>query len=150
MRFAAGPGSASLERQCGHTAPARSSSTRSGATSLTVGPPLLARSVLPRVLCALAARAQFSTDRISDTQLLADALAEHEGGSDGDARLGVEINLAPREVRLRVGPLPSGGAAHVLAGDGGVGSVVERLADACEVSSSGSAEMLELRLLARG
>jgi len=155
MRFAAAPGSALLE--CMHdddgdgrqAARARRSSTRPGSTSVAVGPPLLARAVLPRVLCALAARADFSTDRISDTQLLADALAGHRGGAGGDSRLAVQVSVAPRELHVRVGPLPRGAAADVLAGIDGVGSLVERLADGCEVSSSGAAEVLELRLLAR-
>ncbi|MEA2469677.1 MAG: serine/threonine-protein kinase RsbW, partial [Thermoleophilaceae bacterium] len=52
-----------------------------GRPSVTVGPTRLARTVIPRVLSALAARAYFSTDRISDTQIVADALVAHADGS---------------------------------------------------------------------
>ena len=57
-------------------------------TGLAIAPDTLARKVLPRVMCVLAARAHFTTDRISDTELVADALvseafaAEHRQPSE--------------------------------------------------------------------
>lgn len=120
-------------------------------TSLTVGPTALARTVLPRILSALAARAYFSTDRICDTQLLADALVAHSEGSIDGSRLDVEIDVAPRDLLLRIGPLHEGRAAGVLhdASVDGLGSVLERLADGHEVSRSGASEILGLRLAER-
>jgi len=122
-----------------------------GMTSLTVGPPRLARSVLPRVLSALAARSYFSTDRISDTQLLADALVAHsESAIDGE-RLSVEITVAPRDLRLRLGPLQQGRAASVLEETSvdGLGSLLERLSNGHEVSTDGAVETLDLHLAER-
>ena len=46
-------------------------------TAMTIAPASLANKVLPRILSVLAARAHFSTDRISDAQLVADALVAH-------------------------------------------------------------------------
>jgi serine/threonine-protein kinase RsbW len=119
-----------------------------GAASVTVGPAPLARTVLPRILSALAARAHFSTDRISDTQLLADALvAQAERSIDG-GRLTMQIAVAPRDLQLRIGPLPPGLAEQVIEGTAvdGLGSLLERLTDGPEVSGEGSSEILGLRL----
>lgn len=127
----------------GSTSPAR--------TWLSVGPAPLARQVLPRVLSALAPRAYFSTDRISDAQLLADALVAHSEGAIDGSRLDVQIDVQPRDLLLRIGPLHHGRAALVLhdASVDGLGPVLERLADGHEVSRSGAAEVLGLRLTAR-
>ena len=65
----------------------------------------LARKVLPRVMCVLAARAHFTTDRISDAELVADALvvARRSGRARGD-HLNVSVTVEPRSLELRVGP----------------------------------------------
>jgi serine/threonine-protein kinase RsbW len=86
----------------------------SGSPSVTVGPAQLARSVIPRVLSALAARAYFSTDRISDTQIVADTLVAHADGSVDGGRLTVTVTVAPHDLRLRIGPLLEGRAAGVF------------------------------------
>jgi serine/threonine-protein kinase RsbW len=116
--------------------------------TFTVGPPSLARAVVPRVLCALAARAYFSTDRISDTQLLADAIVAQAQGSLGGSRLSVEVALQPRDLRLRFGPLEPGRGEEVLqaATVDGMGPVLERLSDGHEIASAGTLETLELHL----
>lgn len=120
-------------------------------TTVTIGPPPLARTVLPRILCALAARAHFSTDRISDTQLLADALAAHAEGSNSSGRITVAVGVAPRDLQLRVGPLPEGFADELLSGATvhPSGSVLTQLTDGHEISSQGPSELLGLRLSAR-
>ena len=119
--------------------------------SMTVGPTQLARTVIPRVLSALAARAYFSTDRISDTQIVADALVAHADGSIDGGRLTVAVAVAPRDLRLRVGPLLEGRAAEVFeeAAVDGLGSVLGRLANEHEISQLGSAEVLGLRIAER-
>jgi serine/threonine-protein kinase RsbW len=133
-------------------APASPHEVSAGTTSLTVGPTRLARTVLPRVLSALAARAYFSTDRISDAQLLADAIVAHSEGSIDGGCLSVEITAAPRDLRLRIGPLQEGRAETVLeqASMDGLGSVLERLANDHTVLHEGSREMLDLHLAERG
>jgi serine/threonine-protein kinase RsbW len=116
--------------------------------AMTIAPTSLARTVLPRVMCALAARAYFSTDRISDTQVLADALVAHTDGSISASHLSVGVSVAPRNLALCVGPLLAGrGSALVLdADDDSLGPVIRRLTDHHEVSPDGSSEMLAMHL----
>jgi len=111
--------------------------------AMTMGPGSVARAVLPRVLCALAARAYFSTDRISDTQLLADALVAHAEGPLETSRLNVGVRVAPRMLEMNIGPLRAGSA------EDGLGSVLETLSDGHEVSAAGYSELLALQLAAR-
>lgn len=120
-------------------------------TTVTIGPAPLARAVLPRILCALAARAHFSTDRISDTQLLADALVAHAEESINGGRMTVAISVAPRDLQLRVGPLPQGFAEELLTGAtiDPIGSVLTQLTDGHEILSQGPSEVLGLRISAR-
>lgn len=119
--------------------------------SVTVGPTRLARTVIPRVLSALAARAYFSTDRISDTQIVADALVAHADGAIDGRRLTVAVAVAPRDLRLRIGPLLEGRAAEVFeeAAVDGLGSVLGRLANEHQIYRLGSAEVLGLRIAER-
>jgi serine/threonine-protein kinase RsbW len=116
---------------------------------MTLAPSTLAQAVLPRVLSALAARAYFSTDRISDVQLVADTLVAHAGDSISGSHLGVAVNLAPRDLELEIGPLRAGSARRLIdsAAADGFGAVIERLTDDHRVSASDSVEMLELRLV---
>ena len=83
MEFA--PAKAALEplaRATGRAPRLASAADEHRATiELSVAPNAIARAVLPRVLSALAARAYFSTDRISDVQLVADVLAANAGDS---------------------------------------------------------------------
>jgi serine/threonine-protein kinase RsbW len=120
-------------------------------TLMTVGPTAVARGVVPRVLSTLAARAYFTTDRISDTQLLADALVAHTDHSVSAGHLSLGVSVAPRHLEIRIGPLETGRADALFgAAAEGLGPVLERLSDGHEISTSGSAEMLDLRLAQRG
>ena len=121
-------------------------------TLMRVGPTSVARGVVPRVLSTLAARAYFSTDRISDTQLIADALVAHTDGSTSAGQLSVGVSVAPRHLEIRIGPLQAGRADALFGATAmdGLGPVLERLTDGHEVSAAGSAEMLDLKLAQRG
>jgi anti-sigma regulatory factor (Ser/Thr protein kinase) len=118
------------------------------ATALSVAPPGLARSVLPRILSVLGARANFSTDRISDVQLVADALAAHDPSSLGASRLSLRISVQPHSLELFVGPLGAGRAERLILDSEvhGLGAVIEKLIDGRHVAAVGSAEMLALQL----
>jgi serine/threonine-protein kinase RsbW len=121
-------------------------------TLMTVGPTSVARGVVPRVLSTLAARAYFSTDRISDTQMLADALVAHTDGEVLSGHLAMGVSVAPRNLEIKVGPLRAG-RADALFGEAaidGLGPMLERLTDGHAVSPAGSAEILDLRLAQRG
>jgi len=116
---------------------------------LGVAPSAVARNVVPRVLSTLAARAYFSTDRISDAQLLADTLVA-ELGEASDGPLLVGVTVLPRNLELRIGPLVSGRAGELFTEDGdGLGSILGRLTDGHEVLESGSQELLDLRMAQR-
>ncbi len=130
--------------------PAIASEGLTSTMALTIAPSALARTVLPRLLCALAARAHFSTDRISDTQLLADTLVAQTDGSLSAAHLGVAIGVAPRKLELRIGPLRSGRAGAMVLDStvDGLGPVLARLVDAHEVTVEGSSETLALSVAA--
>jgi serine/threonine-protein kinase RsbW len=111
----------------------------------------LARTVLPRLVCALAVRANFSTERLADAQLVADVIAAEAFRAIIGSHLGVGIAVEPRRVELRVGPLPidreSAAAADAALDELGV--VVERLIDDHSIAPVGSAAVLALQLIDR-
>ena len=117
-------------------------------TALTIAPASLARTVLPRVLSVLAARADFSTDRISDAQLVADSLAAHAPSSLGSDRLSLTVSVKARNLELCVGPLGAGRADRLILDSDvdGLGPVIEKLTDDRRTVALGSAEMLALQL----
>ncbi len=118
---------------------------------VAIAPSALARSVLPRVLSGLAARAHFSTDRIAETQLLADTLVARTDGSIGASRLNVDVGVASRVLDVRLGPLRSGRANVLLEDPDGQGlcGMLDRLADAYRIAPAGTSEVLALQLAAR-
>jgi len=132
-------------------APAVSPDALASTTRVTIAPAGLARNVLPRILCVLAARAYFSTDRISDALLIADALGAHLPGAVSAGRLDIAVSVEPRNLELRIGPLDTGRWQPLLGESDpkGLGPTIERLADDHSVAASGSHEELTLRLLDR-
>jgi serine/threonine-protein kinase RsbW len=119
--------------------------------TISIAPTALARSVIPRLLSVLAARAQFSTDRISDSQLLADALVAHAGSVVRGSHLSISVNVELRDLQLRIGPLIAGHAERLVVDSdvAGLGRVLEKLADRHRVTSSDSHDTLTLQLLDR-
>jgi len=117
--------------------------------TLLVAPLSLARSMLSRPLTALAARARFSIDRLSDLQLVTDAIAAHAGRSLAGNRLEVGVVLATRDLELRIGPLRPGTAAQLISDTavGGLEPLIATLADEVTVETCGEAEVLSLRML---
>jgi serine/threonine-protein kinase RsbW len=129
--------------------PPRAAAEDTRTATLVVAPLSLARSVLSRPLTALAARARFSIDRLSDVQLVTDAIAAHAGRSLSGSRLEVGVAIATRDLELRIGPLRPG-MADQLIGDtavGGLGPLIESLADELTVERVGAADVLTLRML---
>jgi serine/threonine-protein kinase RsbW len=133
----------------GWEARAGASSELANTVNMTMAPSSLAQAVLPRVLSALAARAHFSTDRISDVQLVADIVANAPDSISG-SHLGVAVTLTPRNLELRIGPLRTGYARRMIdSAPDGLGGVIERLTDDHRVASEDSQETLALRLAER-
>jgi serine/threonine-protein kinase RsbW len=119
-------------------------------TSVTIAPVApLARTVLPRLLGVLAARAHFSTDRISDALLVADALGAHASRSTSAGHLTIRVSIEPRNLELSLGPLDLGRARELMTASTaeGVGRVIEKLSDHHSVAVDGSYEVLDLQLI---
>jgi serine/threonine-protein kinase RsbW len=143
------PGTESLPALAadGFEPPAVSASALSTTTGLAVAPSALAERVLPRVMCVLAARARFTTDRISDAELLADALVSRGFQSSAHQHMKICVQVGTREVELRLGPLGGGVASRLIAvDDDGVGAILEKLTDERRVASEGAFEVLELTM----
>jgi serine/threonine-protein kinase RsbW len=119
-----------------------------GGTTVALAPAALSETVLPRLLSTLAAQAHFSIGRIADMQLLADALAAHAPSSLSGGCLSIHADISPRDLKLQVGPLRSGGADQIILDSAidGVGRVIERLIDEHEEVVAGPLKMLSLRL----
>ena len=91
-------------------------------------PGAMVKPVLARVIGALAARAEFSVDRLADTVLLGDAVSASGGDDFSDGRVGISISDGAGTLGMRVGPLVKGGG--------------ERLMDEMEVPGAGSLRTL--------
>jgi serine/threonine-protein kinase RsbW len=116
---------------------------------VSIGPGELVAPVLGRIIAMLAARAGFSIDRLSDAQLVSDALSAHAPTylRDGDVRVG--FRDADRTLEARVGPLVEGGSDKLLADADlpGIGRLLEQLADDVRTErTNGDGEFLVLRL----
>jgi serine/threonine-protein kinase RsbW len=101
---------------------------------LSLGPSAPLVGVLGRLLSLLAARAGFSIDRLSDAQLVSDALANHAPRRAADRKVTVAVTEHETGFDLLVGPLEPGGAEALVADTRlpGVGALLERLADEVE------------------
>jgi hypothetical protein len=117
---------------------------------LTPGAP--AAAVLGRYISLLAARASLSIDRMSDLQLVSDALALHAPRHAVDGCFHVSAAGDASGFDLRVGPLQAGGSDAIVADAtlAGVGSLLHLLSNdvASEPVTGGppGAEVLRLRL----
>lgn len=123
------------------------------AMEITIAPPRLAQTILPRLLSALAARADFTTDRLADAQLVADALVASVPGLIRGSRVSIGISIEPHDLELRVAPLRAGHVDQLIIDPtlGGLGPVISRLTTHHRVATVGSSddEMLALRLVDR-
>jgi serine/threonine-protein kinase RsbW len=81
---------------------------------IALEPGVLVKPVLARVIGALAARAEFSVDRLADTVLLGDAVSASEGGEFSDGRVGIAIKDGTGTLDVRVGPLVEGAGERLL------------------------------------
>lgn len=117
----------------------------------TIAPIRLAGTVLPRILSVLAMRANFSTDRLSDVHLVADALVAHAPESIAGGHISTAVSFEPRSLELCVGPLGAGDARRLMIDStmAGLGPIIESLTDHHRVAASGSSEVLALQLVDR-
>jgi len=121
-------------------------------TALVLRPGPRAAAVLGRVVSLVAARADFSIDRVSDAQIISDAIAGAVGPHLANGALQVVIEEREDGFDLLVGPLVAGGGERLVRDTDlpGLGCLLERLADRLEIEPLGEGERLRARLLARG
>jgi serine/threonine-protein kinase RsbW len=98
--------------------------------------------VLGRVVSLVAARADFSIDRLSDAQIVSDAIAGAACAHTLDGTLHVGIEEHPSGFDLVVGPLVAGGGSSLVRDTQlpGLGGLLERLADRLDVEPSPGVE----------
>jgi serine/threonine-protein kinase RsbW len=82
---------------------------------MALTPGATVRPVLARVMGALAARAEFSVDRLADTVLLGDAVSASDGGEFAEGRVGIFIKDSAGSIDVRVGPLIEGAGERLMA-----------------------------------
>jgi serine/threonine-protein kinase RsbW len=120
-----------------------------GEVRIVIAPPRLCGAILNRLVGALGARAGFSIDRLSDAQLVTDAITARIAPALADGAVSTAIDVPGRRaLELRLERLAVGGAAALLAGSTleQIGSVIERLSDEVEVSAAEHGETLKLVL----
>jgi len=120
---------------------------------LELRPPERTSPVLGRVVSLVAARADFSIDRLSDAQIVSDAIAGGAATHLVDGTLSVAVDEHEGGFDLLVGEFGSGGARRLVEDTElpGLGSLLERLTDTISVEQTGVAdsERLRIRLLTR-
>lgn len=85
-------------------------------TVMSIAAGTFVRPVLARVISALAARADFSVDRISDTVLVGDAVSAHDASDFRDGTVGIEIMDVDERLDVRIGPMVEGSSERILEG----------------------------------
>jgi serine/threonine-protein kinase RsbW len=108
---------------------------------IALAPGTIVRPVLARVLGALAARAEFSVDRLADTVLLGDAVSATTGDDFSEGRVEISIKDGEGTLDVRVGPLVEGGGERLMSEMDlpGAGSL-KSLTDSMEVTKGETAD----------
>ena len=122
-----------------------------GEMALTISPASLSAAILNRFVTGAAARAGFSIDRVSDAQLVADALAAALASSLVGDRVSLGVDIGPGRLVLRLGPLREGGSSAVVDGAAveELGPIVGRLIDGSASDLDGTGELLTLVMFDR-
>ena len=89
---------------------------RSEGTVMSIAAGSFVRPVLARVIGALATRADFSVDRLSDTILIGDAVSAHSATDFPDGTVGIEIVDGQGRLDVRIGPLIEGAGDRIMKG----------------------------------
>jgi serine/threonine-protein kinase RsbW len=122
-----------------------------GELSIAVSSGPLAAPVLGRTIAMLAARAEFSLEGISESELVTDALAAHAPNLTVGSKIQLGIDRRPGQLVVRVGPFQDGGSTRIIEASavGDLPPVLERLTEQRRVESSEDGELLCLVLGAR-
>ncbi|MDP9276923.1 MAG: ATP-binding protein [Actinomycetota bacterium] len=117
-------------------------------TAIQVSDERIMAPVIGRVLSVLAARTDFTVDRLTDTMLIADALAANAAAAFEDGNIRMIFEDGDGTIRVRVGPMQEG-AAQRLRSEleiPGLGATLEVLADDVSVDHSPDGEFFSLRM----
>jgi serine/threonine-protein kinase RsbW len=99
---------------------------------MAITPGEMVRPIVARVIGALAARAEFSVDRLADTVLLGDAVSSSTGVDFAGGQVGIALKDGDGALSVRVGPLVEGGG--------------QKLMDEMELPGAGSLRSLATRM----
>ena len=119
---------------------------------MAITPGEMVKPVVARVIGVLAARAEFSVDRLADTVLLGDAVSSSEGQDFADGLVGITIQDGDGTLDVRVGPLVAGGGDRLmgemeLPGTGSLRSLASRMEVITRETAEGeAAEFLEFEV----
>lgn len=95
--------------------------------------------VLSRVVSLVAARADFSIDRLSDAQIVSDAIAGAgaQHAPEGELRIAIREQEGEQTFELVIGPLVPGGGTQLIRDTDlpGLGCLLERLTDALTIDA---------------
>jgi anti-sigma regulatory factor (Ser/Thr protein kinase) len=137
FEISGGPGKGSRTTiRFGYTPPDLSNNGNHAGVSeeleLAITPGEMVKPVLARVIGALAARAEFSVDRLADTVLLGDAVSSSAGGDFAEGRVGVAIKDGDGTLSVRVGPLVEGAGEKLISemdlpGTGSLASLASKM-----------------------
>jgi serine/threonine-protein kinase RsbW len=112
--------------------------TESAGTVMSIAAGDHVRPVLSRVIGALASRADFSIDRLSDTVLLGDAVSAHDPSDFHQGAVGIEVLDGDGRLDVRIGPLVDGGSERILRGlELPGGTSLRKLADDVRIEPGG-------------
>jgi anti-sigma regulatory factor (Ser/Thr protein kinase) len=115
---------------------------------IMVAPPWLSAPIFDRLVMGVAARANFSINRLSDVQLVMDALAARIEPALTGHHVRLAATAGDRCIELRVSPFRSGGAGTVVSDSaiGELGPVIGRLADEVATDRDSDGEVLAIVL----
>ncbi|MGH2981581.1 MAG: ATP-binding protein [Solirubrobacterales bacterium] len=119
-------------------------------TAIKVSDERIIGPVVGRVLSVLAARTDFAVDRLTDTMLLADALAAKATSGFEDGYLRMVVEDGDGSIHVRVGPMQEG-AAERLRSEleiPGLGATLEKLADDVSIERGADGEYFSLQMRA--
>jgi serine/threonine-protein kinase RsbW len=117
-------------------------------TAIKVSDERIVAPVIGRVLSVLAARTEFPVDRLTDTMLLADALAANAAAGFEDGAIRMVVEDGDGSIHVRVGPMREG-AAERLRSEleiPGLGATLEKLADDVSVDRGSDGEYFSLQM----
>jgi serine/threonine-protein kinase RsbW len=116
--------------------------------AMTLAPARLADRVLPRLICLLATRAEFSSDRVAEAQRIARVLAGHVRESSNGGQVSIGVTVQPRDLELRMAPLRELSEKELVA-DSGVDGRGAEVAQLTKVEPEPNSDTLMLRLAER-